>query len=281
MVSVSVIIPCYNSAQTIERAIQSVAKQSLRPQEVIVIDDASSDNTIEILQSLQNHYGKDWLKLVMLAKNAGPSFARNQGWDLASQNYIAFLDADDAWHPQKIELQYQWMIANHNVAMSGSDGFFPPHHFLSYCSKILHYEDAMIVSITPNQILFSNFFVTPSVMLKRGLNYRFDPQKRYCEDHLLWMQIAVDHYPIYFFSYPLVYIFKSFGIGGLSQHLWEMRLGYIDNCWQLWKSRKISFLMLSKLVIATLFKFIILTFLGPTTMSKYKNDWLARRGKQS
>jgi hypothetical protein len=95
------------------------------------------------------------------------------------------------------------------------------------------------------------------------------------------MQIAVDHYPIYFFSYPLVYIFKSFGIGGLSQHLWEMRLGYIDNCWQLWKSHKISFLMLSKLVIVTLLKFMVLTLFGPTTMSKYKNDWLARRGKQS
>jgi glycosyltransferase involved in cell wall biosynthesis len=279
MVSVSVIIPCYNSAQTIERAIQSVAKQSLRPQEVIVIDDASSDNTIEILQSLQNHYGKDWLKLVMLAKNAGPSFARNQGWDLASQNYIAFLDADEAWHPQKNEIQYQWMLANPNVAISGSDGIFPPYS--SSFEQPESYNQYQVTVVKPSEILHSNLLQTSSVMLKRGLNYRFDPQKRYCEDHLLWMQIAVDHYPIYFFSYPLVYIFKSFGIGGLSQHLWEMRLGYIDNCWQLWKSHKISFLMLSKLVIATLFKFIILTFLGPTTMSKYKNDWLARRGKQS
>jgi glycosyltransferase involved in cell wall biosynthesis len=246
---------------------------------VIVIDDASSDNTIEILQSLQNHYGKDWLKLVMLAKNAGPSFARNQGWDLASQNYIAFLDADEAWHPQKNEIQYQWMLANPNVAISGSDGIFPPYS--SSFEQPESYNQYQVTVVKPSEILHSNLLQTSSVMLKRGLNYRFDPQKRYCEDHLLWMQIAVDHYPIYFFSYPLVYIFKSFGIGGLSQHLWEMRLGYIDNCWQLWKSRKISFLMLSKLVIATLFKFIILTFLGPTTMSKYKNDWLARRGKQS
>ncbi|MEB3191205.1 MAG: glycosyltransferase family 2 protein, partial [Snowella sp.] len=250
MVSVSVIIPCYNSAQTIERAIQSVAQQSLKPQEVIVIDDASSDNTIEILQSLQNHYGKDWLKLVTLEKNAGPSFARNQGWNLASQDYIAFLDSDEAWHPQKNEIQSQWMLANPNVAISGSDGIFPPYS--SSFEQPESYNQYQVTVVKLSEILHSNLLQTSSVMLKRNLHYRFDPQKRYCEDHLLWMQIAVDHYPIYFFSLPLIYVFKSFGIGGLSQHLWEMRLGYIDNCWQLWKSHKISFLMFGKLVITTL-----------------------------
>jgi glycosyltransferase involved in cell wall biosynthesis len=279
MVSVSVIIPCYNSAQTIERAIQSVAQQTLRPQEVIVIDDASLDNTIEILQSLQNHYGKDWLKLVILEKNAGPSFARNQGWDLANQDYIAFLDADDAWHPQKIEIQYQWMVANPSVAVSGSEGILPRRS--ATFTEPERYINYQVKAVPPLAILYSNWLQTSSVMLKRNLSYRFDPQKRYCEDHFLWMQIAVDNYPIYFFDIPLVYLFKSFGVGGLSQQLWKMRLGYLDNCWQLRQARRISLMIFVKLMIAMVFKSLVLVVLGPTTMSRLKNKWLLQQGKSN
>ena len=68
---VSVIIPCFKCAETIERAIDSIAKQTLIPHEVILVNDASPDNTIDILKKLQNIYGKEWIKIIDLKKMLG------------------------------------------------------------------------------------------------------------------------------------------------------------------------------------------------------------------
>src|SRR5438309_8195778 len=105
---VSVIIPCYRCAATIERAMLSVAEQSVRPAEAILIDDASGDNTFAVMEKIRNKYG-DWIRIVALPMNQGAAAARNAGWHAATQPYIAFLDADDAWHPRKIEIQYGYM----------------------------------------------------------------------------------------------------------------------------------------------------------------------------
>ena len=77
---VSAVIPCYNCSATIEKAVDSIAKQTLIPQEVILVNDDSSDQTIDILQNLQNIYGKEWIKIINLKKNVGPGQARNLGW---------------------------------------------------------------------------------------------------------------------------------------------------------------------------------------------------------
>jgi len=114
---VSVVIPCYRCGATIKRAVDSVAAQTLRPAEVILIEDGSGDNTLEQLYRVQGEHPKDWIKIIALEKNSGPSFARNTGWDAATQPYIAFLDADDSWHPQKTEIQYQWMAAHPKVCV--------------------------------------------------------------------------------------------------------------------------------------------------------------------
>ena len=98
------VVPCYRCAATIERAIASVAAQTQRPQEVILVDDASGDETLQQLYSLQSQYG-EWIKVVALTTNVGAASARNAGWNVATQPYIAFLDSDDAWHPQKVAIQ--------------------------------------------------------------------------------------------------------------------------------------------------------------------------------
>jgi glycosyltransferase involved in cell wall biosynthesis len=102
---VSAVIPCYNCSETIEKAVDSIAKQTLIPQEVILVNDDSSDHTIDILQNLQNNYGKEWIKIIDLKQNVGPGQARNLGWESADQDYLAFLDADDIWLPEKLEKQ--------------------------------------------------------------------------------------------------------------------------------------------------------------------------------
>jgi len=112
---VSVVVPCYRCVATIERAIASVAAQTLRPVEVVLVEDASGDDTLAVLHSIQARYG-DWVKVVACATNRGAATARNIGWNLATQAYIAFLDADDTWHPQKIAIQDAYMLDMPGVA---------------------------------------------------------------------------------------------------------------------------------------------------------------------
>ena len=118
-VPVSVIVPCYCCAATIETAIESVARQTARPAEVILVDDASGDDTVAALRRLHHRHGADWMKVIRQEQNGGPSVARNAGWAMATQPYLAFLDADDSWHPRKVELQYGWMAAHPEVALTG------------------------------------------------------------------------------------------------------------------------------------------------------------------
>ena len=118
-VSVSVVVPCYRCARTVERAVASVAAQTALPMEVILVDDASSDGTREALLALRERHAPGWIKLVLLDKNVGAASARNAGWEQGAGQFIAFLDADDSWHPRKLELQYAFMASHPHVAVSG------------------------------------------------------------------------------------------------------------------------------------------------------------------
>jgi glycosyltransferase involved in cell wall biosynthesis len=99
---VSVVIPTYNRAGTIARAIESVMRQSHRPLEIIVVDDGSSDGTLRAIDC--NAYPLP-LTLISLSRNQGAAAARNHGIAMAQGVYVAFLDSDDEWHPDKITRQ--------------------------------------------------------------------------------------------------------------------------------------------------------------------------------
>ena len=98
---VTVVVPCYRCATTIERAVVSVAEQMQRPAELVLVDDASADGTLEVLHALATRHG-DWVKVIALPSNRGAASARNAGWDAATQPLVAFLDSDDACHPPKL-----------------------------------------------------------------------------------------------------------------------------------------------------------------------------------
>lgn len=99
--SISCIIPVYNGERFIEEAIGSILAQTCQPDEIIVIDDGSTDDTGGKV-SRYNH------RLTYVYQpNAGPAAARNRGLELAHGDYIAFLDADDLWHPEKLEQQLE------------------------------------------------------------------------------------------------------------------------------------------------------------------------------
>jgi len=236
-ISVSVIIPCYNCGDTIERALGSVIAQTVRPTEVILVNDASSDETLNELCQLQAHYGRDWIKVVPLNEHSGPSVARNIGWEYATQEYIAFLDADDAWHPQKLGIQYGWMVNHPNVALSG--------HLCLWLKDAARRPPLPIAceawQVKKWSLLLSNRFLTPSVMLKRVMEFRFSPDEKYSEDYLLWNQIVLSGREAYHLEMPLAYSYKApYGAGGLSGQLWKMESGELDTYRRLRNEQLIS-----------------------------------------
>ncbi|MCX6826837.1 MAG: glycosyltransferase family A protein [candidate division Zixibacteria bacterium] len=113
--SVSVIVPTYNRAHLIERALKSVMGQIGSDDEIIVVDDGSTDNTREVLQP----YGES-IKYFKIA-NRGAGAARNHGVSLADRDLVAFLDSDDEWMPGKLELHREIMLARPNILFTFSD----------------------------------------------------------------------------------------------------------------------------------------------------------------
>jgi len=92
-IKVSIIIPVYNSELYIDRCIQSAIKQTLKEIEIICVDDASTDNSLEILKKYEKIDNR--IKVIHLAENKGPSTSRNKGIDLATGEFIGFMDSDD------------------------------------------------------------------------------------------------------------------------------------------------------------------------------------------
>ena len=222
---VSVVVPCFRCSDTIERAVRSVAQQTLRPAELILVDDASPDGTAAALDSLRAKYGADWIRVLRLPVNSGPATARNAGWDAAREKYVAFLDADDAWHPGKIEIQLAWMEAHPEVVVTGH-GAAQLHSGSPFPSDPGNGE-ALIV--TTQALFASNRFVTPSVMVRREIPQRFQPGARHMEDYLLWLEIAAGGLAIAKLPHVLAYTFKApYGEAGLSAQLWSMEKGELQ-----------------------------------------------------
>ena len=108
---VSIITPSYNSLKFIVQAIESVLSQTYQNWEMIIIDDCSPDNSNEIIEKYTKKDSR--IKLIKLEQNSGPAVARNKGIEFTKGKYIAFLDSDDIWLPEKLEKQVQFMKDNY------------------------------------------------------------------------------------------------------------------------------------------------------------------------
>lgn len=104
---VSVIMPCYNSAEYIGDSIDSVIAQTYENWELIIIDDCSTDNSLEIIEK----YKDTRIRILRNSENSGAAVSRNNGIDTAQGRYIAFLDSDDLWLPEKLSHQLEYMQA--------------------------------------------------------------------------------------------------------------------------------------------------------------------------
>ena len=114
---VSVIVPCYNMERFISETIVSVQRQTYSRWELLIVDDASNDRTAEIIQ---NHCQQDHrINFFVKHNHSGIADTRNQCLKMAKGRYLAFLDADDLWHPEKLEQQLQFMTSR-NIGFSYS-----------------------------------------------------------------------------------------------------------------------------------------------------------------
>ena len=225
---VSVVIPCYRCTSTIERAVFSIGQQTFLPEKVILVEDCSEDEgeTLACLYRVQASYrDRLSLKIIRLDQNGGPGVARNAGWEAAKSPYIAFLDADDAWHPRKLEIQVTWMEAHPEITMTGTQ-----------TTVIGRLQEAPIRlpplaarKLSFNHMLIINSMPTRSVVVRSNLPHRFLSGKRYSEDYLLWLSAIADGHQAFLLEVPLAYSFKrDFGAGGLSAHLWKFHCEVLD-----------------------------------------------------
>jgi glycosyltransferase involved in cell wall biosynthesis len=189
MMSISVIVPTYNSSKTIERALQSVFNQSRPADEIIVIDDGSSDDTVDIL----NKYRE---KIVIISQtNSGAAAARNRAVERSSGDLIAFLDSDDMWHPQKLEIQAAVFENDASVGISSTWFYSVPKDALGREENIstINKTGLAIREAQFNKVFLKPFLATPTVMLKRATfisKNGFDESLTTAEDVDLWLRFC-------------------------------------------------------------------------------------------
>lgn len=179
---VSIITPVYNAAAFIEETIQSVIKQTYKNWELILVNDQSTDNSIVLIQSYLNAYPQ--IKLINLVENSGAAVARNKGISYAKGEFIAFVDSDDVWHPNKLSKQIQFMQNNHysftytDLALVDEQG------------ETLKSQVGVAASFTYTQLLKNTAIACSTVVINRNLigDFRM-PNVRKGQDTATWLML--------------------------------------------------------------------------------------------
>ena len=213
---ISVIIPTYNRKNTLPRAVESVLNQAYKPVEIIIVDDGSTDGTKEWFSEMHPlvHY--------IYQVNSGVSLARNTGINSARGDWIALLDSDDEWLPDKLELQVKLLQNNAELRFCHTNEIWIRNGVrINQMKKHQKYGGNIfkkcldICRISPSSSLFHT-----SVIKDVGL---FDESLDVCEDYDLWLRITAK-YPVLFLDQPLI---KKFGghtdqlsrvFGGIEQY---------------------------------------------------------------
>ncbi len=231
---ISVIVPCYRCGPSLEVALNSILDQSLPPKEIIIVDDASGDQTGDFIISLTK--GKeDLIKVLSLKKNGGPGVARNHGWESATQPWLAFLDADDAWHPRKLEVQWNWLNQHSEVVLVGHDS----RVFSGSLNTDIDIEPPA-QRVTFKEMLVSNRILTRTAMVRRDIPYRFGTA-RFSEDYRLWLSLVAEGYPTYRLNEKLAFSFRAeYSKGGLSENLWGHEVEELKTFWFLHRKGKLT-----------------------------------------
>ena len=188
---VSIITPMYNSENFIGETIKSVLNQTYIYWEMIIVDDASSDNSIAIVEKITNEESR--IKLIKSSIDLGPAKARNMGIELASGRYISFLDSDDLWLPEKLEKQILFMKEK-KCALSYSS-----YQKIDY--EGAYFGKVIIKNLKPSyhDLLKTNHIGCLTAMIDLNVikNKEFMPNIKKRHDHGLWLLIVKKGYAVY------------------------------------------------------------------------------------
>ncbi len=197
---VSVIIPTYNRKDTIIRAIESVLNQKYKDTEVIIIDDGSVDNTEDIIKSLYNYLlKKDKIRYIRI-KHSGVSKARNTGIKNARGEWIAFLDSDDEWLPDKLQKQMQYLDSSNYLICHTDEIWIKDGKRINQGKKHKKFEGWFFIP-SLRMCLISPSSVVIHKDVFKNVGY-FDESFKVVEDYELWLRIT-SRYPVGFLSEKL------------------------------------------------------------------------------
>ena len=179
---VSIITPTYNCASFVLKTIDSVLSQTYKSFELIIIDDCSTDNTVNIIES----YKDPRIVLLKNKENSGAAYSRNRGINAAKGDYIAFLDGDDIWSPNKLEKQLKFMIDNNygfsytNFNTVDENGHLEKYYFTGP-KKVTH-----------KMFIKSNYIGCSTAMYKRDIfpDLEISPEIKKRNDYALWLLIS-------------------------------------------------------------------------------------------
>jgi GT2 family glycosyltransferase len=195
-VHVSVIIPTYNRAAVLGRALDSVLAQTYQDVEIFVVDDGSTDQTAELLHTYVPRV------TVLTQANSGISRARNRGIHASSGEYVAFLDSDDAWLPRKLERQIDILTHQPDIPVCHTEEIWIRRGVRVNPMQKHHKSGGYIF---PACLPFC--VISPSAALIRRALFEmvgyFDERLPVCEDYDLWLRIAKT-YPVAFIAEPLI-----------------------------------------------------------------------------
>jgi glycosyltransferase involved in cell wall biosynthesis len=182
---VSVVIPAYNSANTICKAIDSVLNQDI-PSEIIIVDDGSTDETVAVLQDYSDH-------IVLLHQgNQGAGSARNRGILSAHGDIVAFLDADDEWLPDKLDFQLKLFEQHPTVGVLSTAARYEDE-----AGNLLHIGTTDLKGNIVQTLLYTNFIVTSSVLIRKScldsVDTLFKSEFAPAEDWDFWIRLSARH----------------------------------------------------------------------------------------
>lgn len=221
---ISVVVPMYNSKMTIKNTIESIIGQNYAGEiDVIVVNDGSTDGCEEIVQQIIDNNKSNRIIRLINKENGGVSTARNRGIKEATGEWIALLDSDDVWLPEKLEKQIEVIEKYPQIKFLGTNVNGEVYPFFGKAKLDLFTLNAM-------QIILKWYPSTPTILAKKSLFIKaglFDERRRQGEDCDLWLRCLLLE-PIYILNETLVHIGhgkKSFGEKGLSADLKKMHAG--------------------------------------------------------
>lgn len=178
---VSIITPTFNSANFITECIKSIQAQTHTNWELLITDDCSNDNTVEVINSFRKEDNR--IKLFRLNENSGAGIARNNSIKLASGRFIAFCDSDDRWLPNKLEVQLEYLL-NHNAGFTYSS-YYIQNEEQNQIGKINGPKQ-----ISYREILRNNYIgCLTAIYDTKAMGKMFMPDIRKRQDWVLWIRI--------------------------------------------------------------------------------------------